>query len=59
MQIGEERLEDNYVPSDETASPEKLEEMIRAKEAHTNAVARQIVSPSDKSKVSSLYSLVF
>ncbi|CAD6335887.1 unnamed protein product [Miscanthus lutarioriparius] len=42
-EIGEERLEDNYVRSDETAAPEKLEEMIRAKEAHTNAVALQIM----------------
>ncbi|CAD6338723.1 unnamed protein product [Miscanthus lutarioriparius] len=42
-EIGEERLEDNYVPPDETAAPEKLEEMIRAKEAHTNAVALQIM----------------
>jgi len=58
MQIGEESLEDNYVPSDKTAAPEKLEEMICAKEAHTNAVALQIVSPSDNSKVSSLYSSV-
>lgn len=43
MQIAEEHVEDNYGPLDETASPENLEEMLRAKEAHTNAVALQMV----------------
>uniref|UniRef100_A0A0D9WT47 Peptidyl-prolyl cis-trans isomerase n=1 Tax=Leersia perrieri TaxID=77586 RepID=A0A0D9WT47_9ORYZ len=37
-EIAEERLEDSWVPLDETVAPEELEEMIRSKEAHTNAV---------------------
>ncbi|XP_044362674.1 peptidyl-prolyl cis-trans isomerase CYP59 [Triticum aestivum] len=37
-EIGEERLEDTWVPLDETVDPAQLEEMIRSKEAHTNAV---------------------
>nr|CAB3468712.1 unnamed protein product [Digitaria exilis] len=37
-EIAEERLEDSWVPLDETVAPAELEEMIRSKEAHTNAV---------------------
>ncbi|ONK66492.1 uncharacterized protein A4U43_C06F8760 [Asparagus officinalis] len=32
----EERLEDTWVPMDEKLAPEELEELIRAKDAHTN-----------------------
>ena len=49
-QIAEERLEDSWVPLDETVAPEELEEMIRSKEAHTNAVILESVSPDSKSK---------
>lgn len=49
-QIAEERLEDSWVPLDETVAPEELEEMIRSKEAHTNAVILESVSPGSKSK---------
>uniref|UniRef100_A0A0E0LEJ1 Peptidyl-prolyl cis-trans isomerase n=1 Tax=Oryza punctata TaxID=4537 RepID=A0A0E0LEJ1_ORYPU len=42
-EIAEERLEDSWVPMDETVAPEELEEMIRSKEAHTNAVILQSV----------------
>jgi peptidyl-prolyl cis-trans isomerase-like 4 len=41
VQIAEERLEDNWVPPDETVAPEELEDTIRSKEAHTNAVILQ------------------
>ncbi|XP_066369883.1 peptidyl-prolyl cis-trans isomerase CYP59-like isoform X2 [Miscanthus floridulus] len=37
-EVAEERLEDTWVPLDQTVAPEQLEEMIRSKEAHTNAV---------------------
>ncbi|KAJ1255239.1 hypothetical protein BS78_K274000 [Paspalum vaginatum] len=37
-EIAEERLEDSWVPLDETVAPGELEELIRSKEAHTNAV---------------------
>ncbi|XP_020270710.1 peptidyl-prolyl cis-trans isomerase CYP59-like [Asparagus officinalis] len=37
MQTAEERLEDTWVPMDEKLAPEELEELIRAKDAHTNA----------------------
>ncbi|AQK81531.1 Peptidyl-prolyl cis-trans isomerase CYP59 [Zea mays] len=37
-EVAEERLEDTWVPLDQTVAPEELEEMIRSKEAHTNAV---------------------
>jgi peptidyl-prolyl cis-trans isomerase-like 4 len=40
-EIAEERLEDNWVPPDETVAPEELEDTIRSKEAHTNAVILQ------------------
>ncbi|XP_026660329.2 peptidyl-prolyl cis-trans isomerase CYP59 isoform X2 [Phoenix dactylifera] len=36
-EIAEERLEDNWVPLDDTLAPEELEEAIRSKESHTNA----------------------
>ncbi|WOL12262.1 peptidyl-prolyl cis-trans isomerase CYP59 [Canna indica] len=36
-EIAEERLEDNWVPMEETIGPEELEEKLRSKEAHTNA----------------------
>jgi len=49
-QVAEERLEDSWVPLDETVAPEELEEMIRSKEAHTNAVILESVSPDSKSK---------
>ena len=50
VQIAEERLEDSWVPLDETVAPEELEEMIRSKEAHTNAVILTSVSPGARSK---------
>jgi peptidyl-prolyl cis-trans isomerase-like 4 len=50
VQIAEERLEDNWVPPDETVAPEELEDTIRSKEAHTNAVILQSVSPGAKLK---------
>ncbi|GJM97706.1 hypothetical protein PR202_ga14652 [Eleusine coracana subsp. coracana] len=37
-EVAEERLEDSWVPLDETVAPEELDEMIRSREAHTNAV---------------------
>lgn len=55
-QIAEERLEDSWVPLDETVAPAELEEMIRSKEAHTNAVILESVSPGSKSK-SAAYAL--
>ncbi|XP_073100866.1 peptidyl-prolyl cis-trans isomerase CYP59-like isoform X1 [Elaeis guineensis] len=42
-EIADERLEDNWVPFDETLAPEELEEVIRAKEAHTNAAILESV----------------
>ncbi|KAG8098890.1 hypothetical protein GUJ93_ZPchr0013g34126 [Zizania palustris] len=42
-EIAEERLEDSWVPLDETVAPGELEEMIRSKEAHTNAVILESV----------------
>ncbi|KAG1358819.1 peptidyl-prolyl cis-trans isomerase CYP59 [Cocos nucifera] len=42
-EIADERLEDNWVPLDETLAPEELEEVIRAKEAHTNAAILESV----------------
>lgn len=48
-QIAEERLEDSWIPLDETVAPQELEEMIRSKEAHTNAVILESVSPGFKS----------
>ncbi|XP_006657238.1 peptidyl-prolyl cis-trans isomerase CYP59 [Oryza brachyantha] len=42
-EIAEERLEDSWVPLDDTVAPEELEEMIRSKEAHTNAVILESV----------------
>lgn len=44
LQVVEERLEDTWVPLDQTVAPEELEEMIRSKEAHTNAVILESVS---------------
>jgi peptidyl-prolyl cis-trans isomerase-like 4 len=55
-QIAEERLEDSWVPLDETVAPEELEEMIRSKEVYTNAVILESVSPGFKSK-SAAYTL--
>jgi peptidyl-prolyl cis-trans isomerase-like 4 len=43
-QVAEERLEDSWVPLDETVDPSQLEEMIRSKEAHANAVILESVS---------------
>lgn len=43
MQTAEERLEDNWVPLDEQLAPEELEELIRKKEAHTNAAILESV----------------
>ncbi|XP_024317384.1 peptidyl-prolyl cis-trans isomerase CYP59 isoform X1 [Brachypodium distachyon] len=42
-EVAEERLEDSWVPLDETVDPEQLEEMIRSKEAHANAVILESV----------------
>lgn len=42
-EIADERLEDNWVPMDETLAPEELEEVIRAKEAHTNAAVLESI----------------
>ncbi|XP_042384392.1 peptidyl-prolyl cis-trans isomerase CYP59-like isoform X2 [Zingiber officinale] len=36
-EIVEERLEDDWVPLDDTLGPEEIEERLRSKEAHTNA----------------------
>nr|CAD1834568.1 unnamed protein product [Ananas comosus var. bracteatus] len=36
-EVAEERLEDNWVPLDETLGATELEEKLRSKEAHTNA----------------------
>ncbi|XP_044948947.1 peptidyl-prolyl cis-trans isomerase CYP59-like [Hordeum vulgare subsp. vulgare] len=38
-----ERLEDSWVPLDETVDPGQLEELIRSKEAHANAVILESV----------------
>ncbi|GJM91057.1 hypothetical protein PR202_ga07392 [Eleusine coracana subsp. coracana] len=38
-EVADERLGDSYVALDETVGPAQLEEMIRAREARTNAVA--------------------
>jgi len=43
MQTAEERLEDTWVPLDEKLAPTELEELIRAKEAHTNAAILESV----------------
>jgi len=56
-EIAEERLEDSWVPLDETVATEELEEMIHSKEAHTNAVNLESVSPDSKS-MSSSYTLL-
>lgn len=48
MQIAEERLEDTWVPLDEKLAPGELEELIRAKEAHTNAAILESVRTSIK-----------
>ncbi|KAJ6810658.1 peptidyl-prolyl cis-trans isomerase CYP59 [Iris pallida] len=42
-EIAEERLEDTWVPMDETLGAQELEEVIRAKEAHTNAAILESV----------------
>lgn len=42
-EVAEERLEDSWVPLDETVDPGQLEEMIRSKEAHANAVILESV----------------
>ncbi|OEL15704.1 Peptidyl-prolyl cis-trans isomerase CYP59 [Dichanthelium oligosanthes] len=41
--IAKERLEDSRVSSDDTVGPEELEDKIRTKEAHKNAVTLQIL----------------
>ncbi|KAE8784132.1 Peptidyl-prolyl cis-trans isomerase-like 4 [Hordeum vulgare] len=41
--VEEERLEDSWVPLDETVDPGQLEEFIRSKEAHANAVILESV----------------
>lgn len=46
MQIAEERLEDDWVPFDETVGPGELEEVIRKKEAFTNAALLESVRPT-------------
>ncbi|KAG2557558.1 hypothetical protein PVAP13_8NG256900 [Panicum virgatum] len=56
-EIAEERLEDSWAPLDETVATEELEEMIHSKEAHTNAVNLESVSPDSKS-MSSSYTLL-
>ncbi|XP_039789111.1 uncharacterized protein LOC120655388 isoform X2 [Panicum virgatum] len=57
IKIAEERLEDSWVPLDETVATEELEEMIHSKEVHTNAVILESVSPDSKS-MSSAYTLL-
>ncbi|KAG2557554.1 hypothetical protein PVAP13_8NG256900 [Panicum virgatum] len=57
LEIAEERLEDSWAPLDETVATEELEEMIHSKEAHTNAVNLESVSPDSKS-MSSSYTLL-
>ncbi|PNT72194.1 LOW QUALITY PROTEIN: hypothetical protein BRADI_2g41160v3 [Brachypodium distachyon] len=42
-EVAEERLDDGWMPSDETTTPKQLEEMIRSKEAHANAVILESV----------------
>ena len=42
-------MEDSWVPLDETVATEELEEMIHSKEAHTNSVILESVSPDSKS----------
>ncbi|KAF7111002.1 hypothetical protein CFC21_111057 [Triticum aestivum] len=42
-EVAEERLEDSWVPLDETVDPGQLEELIRSKEAHANAVILESV----------------
>ena len=50
-------MEDSWVPLDETVATEELEEMIHSKEAHTNSVILESVSPDSKS-MSSAYTLL-
>lgn len=38
------RLEDDWVPMDETLGTQELEEVLRAKEAHSRAVVLESVS---------------
>ncbi|PNT77986.1 hypothetical protein BRADI_1g71640v3 [Brachypodium distachyon] len=42
-EAAEERLEDSWVPFDETMTPQQLEEMMRSREAHANAVVLESV----------------
>lgn len=42
--VDEVRLEDDWVPLDEQLGPEELEEVFRAKEAHSRAVVLETVS---------------
>ncbi|KAI4980170.1 hypothetical protein ZWY2020_020655 [Hordeum vulgare] len=42
-EVAEEHLEDSWVPLDETVDPGQLEELIRSKEAHANAVILESV----------------
>ena len=37
------RLEDDWVPMDESLGPQQLEEVLRAKEAHSRAVVLESV----------------
>lgn len=46
VQIVEERLEDDWVPLEDTLGPEELEERLRSKEAHTNAAILESVRNS-------------
>ncbi|KAI4999006.1 hypothetical protein ZWY2020_057466 [Hordeum vulgare] len=42
-EVAEERLEDSWVPLDETVDPGQLKELICSKEAHANAVILESV----------------
>lgn len=42
--VDEVRLEDDWVPLDEQLGPSELEEVFRAKEAHSRAVVLETVS---------------
>ncbi|KAI4979167.1 hypothetical protein ZWY2020_015920 [Hordeum vulgare] len=47
-EVAEERLEDSWVPLDEIVDPGQLEELIRSKEAHANAVILESASTTAK-----------
>ncbi|CAM0872054.1 unnamed protein product [Alopecurus aequalis] len=42
-ETAEERLEDTWVPQDETLDPVQLEKMVRSKEARSNAVILEVI----------------